>query len=163
MRYLFRKGLEVNYRSRYVHLSWARFERDEGNVDNARELFRRGHTLNPQDAPLLQAWAVMEHKEGKIDVARQLFEAGSRADPHHLHIWQVRCPRTHCLFRPICQSTAQTQVNLLPRHASDGAAWHASETPLTGGCTSAGSSAQLCQHCAAQLDESVKVDACMPA
>ena len=54
MRYLFRKGLEVNYRSRYVHLSWARFERDEGNVDNARELFRRGHTLNPQDAPLLQ-------------------------------------------------------------------------------------------------------------
>ena len=54
MRYLFRKGLEVNYRSRYVHLSWAIFERDQGNVDNARELFRRGHTLNPQDAPLLQ-------------------------------------------------------------------------------------------------------------
>ena len=60
------EGLEVNYRSRYVHLSWARFERDEGNVDNARELFRRGHTLNPQDAPLLQAWAVMEYKEGKM-------------------------------------------------------------------------------------------------
>ena len=54
MRYLFRKGLEVNSRSRYVHLSWARFELDEGNVDNARELFRRGHSLNPQDAPLLQ-------------------------------------------------------------------------------------------------------------
>ena len=122
MRYLFRKGLEVNYRSRYVHLSWARFERDEGNVDNARELFRRGHTLNPQDAPLLQAWAVMEYKEGKIDVARQLFEAGSRADPHHLHIWQVCCSRINNLSRPICQSMAQTQVNLLPRHASSGAA-----------------------------------------
>lgn len=54
MRYLFRKGLEVNSRSRYVHLSWGRFELDEGNTDNARELFRRGHSLNPQDAPLLQ-------------------------------------------------------------------------------------------------------------
>ena len=161
MRYLFRKGLEVNYRSRYVHLSWARFERDEGNVDNARELFRRGHTLNPQDAPLLQAWAVMEYKEGKIDVARQLFEAGSRADPHHLHIWQVCCPS--CLFRPICQSMAQTQVKVLPRHASSGATRHLSWTPSTGDRTSAGLGAQLCQHCAAQLDESIRANACMPA
>ena len=54
MRYLFRKGLEVNSRSRYVHLSWGLFERDNGQVDNARELFRRGHLLNPQDAPILQ-------------------------------------------------------------------------------------------------------------
>ena len=54
VRYLFRKGLEVNSRSRYVHLSWGTFERDNGQVDNARELFRRGHLLNPQDAPILQ-------------------------------------------------------------------------------------------------------------
>ena len=54
VRYLFRKGLEVNSRSRYVHLSWGIFERDNGQVDNARELFKRGHLLNPQDAPILQ-------------------------------------------------------------------------------------------------------------
>ena len=44
----------MNSRSRYVHLSWGTFERDNGQVDNARELFRRGHLLNPQDAPILQ-------------------------------------------------------------------------------------------------------------
>ena len=54
VRYLFRKGLEVNCRSRYVHLSWGAFERDNGQVENARELFKRGHLLNPQDAPILQ-------------------------------------------------------------------------------------------------------------
>lgn len=54
VRYLFRKGLEVNNRSRYVHLSWGIFERDNGQVENARELFRRGHALNPQDAAILQ-------------------------------------------------------------------------------------------------------------
>ncbi len=54
VRYLFRQGLEVNPRSRYVHLSWAIFERDFGNIENARELFRRGHGLNPQDAAILQ-------------------------------------------------------------------------------------------------------------
>ena len=54
VRYLFQKGLEVNYRSRYVYLSWALFERDMGKVGNARELFRRGHALNPQDPAILQ-------------------------------------------------------------------------------------------------------------
>ena len=54
VRYLFRKGLEVNYRSRYVYLSWGLFERDMGKVENARELFKRGHALNPQDPAILQ-------------------------------------------------------------------------------------------------------------
>ena len=71
--------------------------------------------------PIVQAWAVMECKEGKVDVARQLFEAGSRADPHHLHIWQVRPPGACHLFPPICQSMAQMQLDLLPRHASSSA------------------------------------------
>lgn len=59
VRYLFRKGLEVNYRSRYVHLSWGLFERETGNVENARELFRRGHALNPLDAPILQVRQIL--------------------------------------------------------------------------------------------------------
>ena len=58
-RYLFRKGLEVNHRSRYVHLSWGLFARDNGQVENARELFRRGHALNPEDAAILQVQSAM--------------------------------------------------------------------------------------------------------
>ena len=54
MRYLFRKGLEANMRSRYIHLSWGLWEKAQGQPDNARRLFKRGHELNPQDAPLLQ-------------------------------------------------------------------------------------------------------------
>ncbi len=54
MRYLFRKGLEANMRSRYIYLSWGLWEKAQGLPDNARRLFRRGHELNPQDAPLLQ-------------------------------------------------------------------------------------------------------------
>ena len=57
MRYLFRKGLEANMRSRYIHLSWGLWEKAQGQPDNARRLFKRGHELNPQDAPLLQARA----------------------------------------------------------------------------------------------------------
>jgi len=40
--------------SRYIHLSWALFERKEGEVKNARELLRRGHMYNPKDAAILQ-------------------------------------------------------------------------------------------------------------
>ena len=86
VRYLFRKGLEVNSRSRYVHLSWGIFERDNGQVDNARELFKRGHLLNLQDAPILQVrqasrcgpeTAVMRSaKAGALHV-----EQGSRSTP----------------------------------------------------------------------------------
>ena len=54
MRYLFRKGLEANMRSRYIYLSWGLWEKAQGLPDNARRLFRRGAELNPQDAPLLQ-------------------------------------------------------------------------------------------------------------
>jgi hypothetical protein len=54
VRYLFRKGLEVNHRSRYVYLSWGLFEADMGKEGNARELFRRGNALNPQDPAILQ-------------------------------------------------------------------------------------------------------------
>lgn len=54
VRYLFKKGLEANMRSRYIYLSWGLWEKAQGLPDNARRLFRRGAELNPQDAPLLQ-------------------------------------------------------------------------------------------------------------
>jgi hypothetical protein len=76
VRYLFRKGLEANPRSRYIHLSWGLWEKAQGQVDNARSLFKRGHELNPQDAPILQVCAhpvapsafcaLCKHKQGLL-------------------------------------------------------------------------------------------------
>ena len=54
MRYLLRKGLEANPRSRYVHLAWALWEKRQGELDDARRLFERGCKLNPCDAALRQ-------------------------------------------------------------------------------------------------------------
>ncbi len=57
VRYLFRKGLETNARSRYIYLDWGRWEKAQGQIENARSLFKRGHQLNSLDAPLLQVRA----------------------------------------------------------------------------------------------------------
>ena len=54
MRFLLRKGLEANPRSRYVYLSWALWEKKEGQLDDARRLFERGCKLNPNDTALSQ-------------------------------------------------------------------------------------------------------------
>ena len=54
MRFLLRKGLEANPRSRYVYLSWALWEKKQGQLDDARRLFERGCKLNPSDTALLQ-------------------------------------------------------------------------------------------------------------
>ena len=54
MRFLLRKGLEANPRSRYVFLSWALWEKKQGQLDDARRLFERGCKLNPIDTALPQ-------------------------------------------------------------------------------------------------------------
>jgi hypothetical protein len=54
VRYLLRKGLEANSRSRYVHLAWALWEKRQGQLEDARRLFERGCKLNPCDAALRQ-------------------------------------------------------------------------------------------------------------
>lgn len=54
VRYLYRRCLEINTRSRFAYLSWALFEKEEGNVENARALLKQGHQLNQQDAAILQ-------------------------------------------------------------------------------------------------------------
>jgi len=90
VRYLFKKALAANPRSRYVHLAWALWERKQGNVPLCIELLKRGSALNPTDAALFQAWALVEWRDrGSPDAARGLFEAGLRADPGHLHLWQA--------------------------------------------------------------------------
>ncbi len=40
--------------ARYLHLAWAMWEKQNGNVNNARKLLDRGQRLNPRDAPILQ-------------------------------------------------------------------------------------------------------------
>lgn len=54
VRYLYRKGIESNPRSRYIHLAWGLFEKRQGEIENARNLFKRGHELNRLDAAILQ-------------------------------------------------------------------------------------------------------------
>lgn len=41
-------------RSRYTHLAWALWEKEEGNLEEARRLFKQGAELNPRDAAILQ-------------------------------------------------------------------------------------------------------------
>ena len=53
VRYLFKRALEINPRSRFAYVSWGLFEKEEGNIENARALFRQGHELN-QNAAILQ-------------------------------------------------------------------------------------------------------------
>ncbi|PNW79465.1 hypothetical protein CHLRE_09g416200v5 [Chlamydomonas reinhardtii] len=89
VRYLFRKALGANPRSRYVHLAWALWERRQGNPQHCLALLRRGCELNPTDPALYQAWALVEKQAGRIERARELFEQGLRADPSDLYMWQA--------------------------------------------------------------------------
>ncbi|KAG2431428.1 hypothetical protein HXX76_009443 [Chlamydomonas incerta] len=89
VRYLFRKALGANPRSRYVHLAWALWERRQGNPQHCLALLKRGCELNPTDSALYQAWALVEKQAGRIGRARELFEQGLKADPSDLYMWQA--------------------------------------------------------------------------
>lgn len=88
-RMLYRKGLEVSPRSRYIHLSWAMFEKSCGNISEARKLLSKGIDLNSRDAALFQAWGLLEEEEGNVEKARKLFKRGSYADKVHIPLWQA--------------------------------------------------------------------------
>ena len=63
--------------------SWARAEKQCGNIELARILFRQGLKKVPSHGALWQASAVMEMQQGNIDVARTLFaQALSRCPTH---------------------------------------------------------------------------------
>ncbi len=58
VRTLLRRGLAVSPRSRYTHLALALWEKEEGDLQEARRVFRQGSRLNPRDAAILQVrWA----------------------------------------------------------------------------------------------------------
>ncbi|GLC37085.1 Protein high chlorophyll fluorescent 107 [Pleodorina starrii] len=89
VRYLFRKALGANPRSRYVHLAWALWEKKQGNPQQCLALLQRGSQLNPTDPALYQAWALVEKHAGRVQRARELFDQGLKADPNYLHLWQA--------------------------------------------------------------------------
>jgi len=89
VRSLFKRGLEVSPRSRYTFLSWALWEKEQGNIEEARRLLRTGTHLNARDPALPQAWALLEEEQGNIEDSRKLFRRASKADPGHLYVWQA--------------------------------------------------------------------------
>lgn len=89
IRALYRRALKASPRSRYTFLSWGLWEKEVGDIVEARRLFRMGAYLNRRDAAILQAWALMEEDQGDIETARRLFRRASRADPSHLYVWQA--------------------------------------------------------------------------
>lgn len=89
IRELYSRGLASSPRSRYIFLSFALWEKQQGNISEARRLFKAGTYQNKKDAALLQAWALMEENCKNIDQARRLFKRASRANPHHLYVWQA--------------------------------------------------------------------------
>jgi hypothetical protein len=54
VRYLFGKGLQINPRSRYVFLSWALWEKEQGQRQVAKRLLMKGAALNRRDPAILQ-------------------------------------------------------------------------------------------------------------
>jgi len=89
VRFLFKKALVANPRSRYVHLAWALWERKQGNIDVGQQLLQRGQAMNPTDPAIYQAWGILEKEQGNYERATELFESGLKADPSHVPLWQA--------------------------------------------------------------------------
>lgn len=89
VRYLFKRSLQANSKSRYTHLAWALWERRQGNTMRCIQLLRRGQGLNPTDPALYQAWGLVEAEQGNHEQARGLFEQGLKVDRAHLYLWQA--------------------------------------------------------------------------
>jgi tetratricopeptide (TPR) repeat protein len=86
---LFKRSLEANPRSRYAHLAWAMWERQQGNAAASLQLLARGSSLNPADAALYQARGIVEKEAGRVDQARAVFRQGLAVDGAHLYLWQA--------------------------------------------------------------------------
>lgn len=75
-RFLFKRSLQANPRSRYAYLAWGMWERKQGNLEACMQLLARGHQLNPADAALYQARALVAKEAGRFDEARAVFKRG---------------------------------------------------------------------------------------
>lgn len=71
VRYLYRRGLEANPRSRFTYLSWGLFEKQQGSLENARALLKQGHLLNPRDAAILQVGLSLNNQNTLLTPANQ--------------------------------------------------------------------------------------------
>ena len=62
-----------------VHIAhaWARFEEDEGHVEDARNLYERALTLDPDSAYVRHAWGLLERKHNNPTRALEIFEGGT--------------------------------------------------------------------------------------
>ena len=89
VRFLFKRALQANPRSRYAYLAWGMWERAQGNLAACTQLLARGQQLNPADAALYQARALVAKERGAFDEARAVFRAGVKVDPSHLYLWQA--------------------------------------------------------------------------
>ena len=64
-------------------------EKEQGNIERARELFQRGTEADPTHGAVWQAWALMENGQGDIERSRELFQRGTEANPTHAPVWQA--------------------------------------------------------------------------
>lgn len=89
VRFLLKRSLQANPRSRYAYLAWGMWERKQGNVEACTQLLARGHQLNPADPALFQARALVAKETGRHEEARAIFKRGLQVDPSHLQLWQA--------------------------------------------------------------------------
>lgn len=54
VRFLFRKGLEANPKSRYIYLAWGKWEMNLGITNKARKILLKGNQVNPLDPAIYQ-------------------------------------------------------------------------------------------------------------
>eukprot|EP00879_Flechtneria_rotunda_P007512 GHRR01007881.1.p1 GENE.GHRR01007881.1~~GHRR01007881.1.p1 ORF type:complete len:435 (+),score=105.09 GHRR01007881.1:765-2069(+) len=88
-RYLFRRSLQANPRSRYAHLAWAMWEQQQKNNQACMQLLQRGSMLNPADPALHQAQAILQQKLGHYEAASAAFQQGLAVDRQHTPLWQA--------------------------------------------------------------------------
>ena len=81
----------TNYAPNHVPAwqAWAIMERDQGNIERARELFKKAVEVGPQHAPAWHAWAIMERDQENIEIARYLFENAVQANDRDPMTWQA--------------------------------------------------------------------------
>ena len=111
-RYLFSKSLEALPRGRFTYLSWATFEQQEGQLDNAQRLLERGHRLNQREPAILQVggrlgclpgWGPVMMLAGGMGQALQLSFYGAC---HSTKVWK----HDSLLASPVAQSFGVKQA-----------------------------------------------------
>ena len=84
-RYLFSKSLEALPRGRFTYLSWATFEQQDGQLDDAQRLLERGHSRWEEGRECLPNGGLVELLAG---VARGRPCSSPFRGPAHLQVWK---------------------------------------------------------------------------